>query len=55
MMFKNGAEKSYPSKIGAGAWFEFRNCDRFEIQEQSFRLPNSEVLTVLTLPLEAIQ
>lgn len=55
MMFKNVAEKSYPSKIGAGAWFDFRNCDRFEIQEQSFRLPNTEVLTVLTLPPEAIQ
>lgn len=55
MVFKDAAEKSYPSKIGAGAWFEFRNCDRFEIQEQSFRLPNREVLTVLTLPAEAIQ
>jgi hypothetical protein len=54
MVFKSAPEKSYPGKIGAGAWFEFRNCDRFEIQEQSFRLPNNEVLTVLTLPGNAI-
>lgn len=28
----------------------FRNVERFEIQEQSFLLPNDEVLTLLILP-----
>jgi hypothetical protein len=29
-------------------------CDRFEVEEQSFLLPDEEVLTVLKLPDEAI-
>ena len=40
---------------GADAWFDFRNVDRFEIQEQSFLLPNDEVLTLLILPDEALE
>ena len=40
-------EDAFPRKNGAGAWFEFWNVDRYEIQEQSFPLPNDEVLTVL--------
>ena len=50
MLFGGGAESSYPRKIGADAWFEFRNLQRYEVQEQSFLLPNEEVLTLLTLP-----
>jgi hypothetical protein len=55
MLFNEAEENLHPRKIGAGAWFSFRNCDRFEIQEQSFHLPHEEVLTVLTLPPEATQ
>jgi len=44
------SEDTFPRKNGAGAWFEFRNVDRYEIFEQSFPLPNHEVLTVLTIP-----
>jgi hypothetical protein len=43
-------ENSFPRKIGADAWFTFRNAERFEVQEQSFRLPNDEVLTLLIIP-----
>lgn len=46
----NAAEDTFPRKNGAGAWFEFRNVDRYEIYEQTFPLPNDEVLTVLTIP-----
>jgi hypothetical protein len=46
----NASEDSFPRKNGAGAWFEFGNVDRHEILEQSFPLPNDEVLTVLTIP-----
>jgi hypothetical protein len=42
--------QNWPRKIGADAWFNFRNCDRFDIEEQSFMLPGEEVLTVLTIP-----
>jgi Zn-dependent peptidase ImmA (M78 family) len=54
MLHANAAEQSYPRKIGAGAWFDFNNADRFVIQEQSFSLPNSELLTVLTIPAEGL-
>lgn len=54
MLFGCASESSYPQKVGADAWFEFRGVDRFEIQEQSFLLPNEEVLTLLILPEEAL-
>lgn len=54
MLFGSGAESSYPRKIGGDAWFDFRGADSFEIQEQSFQLPNHEVLTLLILPDEAL-
>lgn len=54
MLFGGAGESAYPRKIGADAWFEFRGVDRFEVQEQSFLLPNEEVLTLLTLPEEAL-
>ena len=47
-------EDGFPRKNGAGAWFDFKNVDRFELFEQSFRLPGDEVLTVLTLPEEGL-
>jgi Zn-dependent peptidase ImmA (M78 family) len=50
MLYNGGAEQSWPRKIGADAWFDFRNCDRFEIEEQSFLLLRDEVFTVLTIP-----
>jgi Zn-dependent peptidase ImmA (M78 family) len=50
MLFNGAAEQNWPRKMGADAWFNFRNCDRFEVEEQSFMLPGHEVLTVLTVP-----
>lgn len=54
MLFGGAAEIPRPTKIGADAWFDFRNAERFDIQEQSFLLPNDEVLTLLILPDNAI-
>lgn len=54
MLYGGTAEISYPRKIGAEAWFKFRAVERFEIQEQSFLLPNNEILTLLILPPEAV-
>jgi hypothetical protein len=53
MLYRKSPEQSAPRKIRAGAWFDFRDADRYEIREQSFPLPKDEVLTVLTLPREA--
>jgi hypothetical protein len=44
------SEDTFPRKNGAGAWFGFRNVDRYEVFEQSFPLPNNEVLTIITVP-----
>ena len=45
------AEQNCPRKVGAdAAWFGFRNCDRFEVEEQSFLMPRNEVLTLFIIP-----
>lgn len=54
LLFGDAGECRYPRKIGADAWFDFRGVDRFEVQEQSFRLPNEEILTLLILPDDAL-
>jgi Zn-dependent peptidase ImmA (M78 family) len=54
MLFGGAPEITYARKIGADAWFEFRDVDRYEIQEQSFLLPNEEVLTLLILPADGL-
>jgi Zn-dependent peptidase ImmA (M78 family) len=50
ILHRDTSEDAFPRKNGAGAWFEFRNVDRYEVYEQSFRLPDNEVLTILTIP-----
>jgi hypothetical protein len=54
MLFGGAAEIGYARKIGAETWFQFRGVDRYQIQEQSFLLPNEEILTLLILPDDAI-
>ena len=54
MLFGDAGEENCPRNMPADAWFGFKGCDRFEVEEQSFRLPGDEVLTVLKLPDEAI-
>jgi Zn-dependent peptidase ImmA (M78 family) len=50
ILHRGASEDTFPRKNDAGAWFEFRNVDRYEIYEQSFSLPDNEVLTILTIP-----
>ena len=47
-------EENFPRKMPADAWFGFEGCNRSEVEEQSFRLPDDEILVVLKLPDEAI-
>jgi Zn-dependent peptidase ImmA (M78 family) len=54
MLFNGAAEQNFPRKMPADAWFDFKGCDRHEVEEQSFLLPDEEVLTVLKLPDVAI-
>jgi hypothetical protein len=54
MLFNGPEEQNFPRKMPADAWFDFKGCDRFMVEEQSFLLPNEEVLTILKLPGEAV-
>jgi Zn-dependent peptidase ImmA (M78 family) len=54
MLFNGASEQSFPRKVPADAWFNFNGCDRHEVEEQSFMLPNEEIMTVLMLPDEAV-
>jgi Zn-dependent peptidase ImmA (M78 family) len=54
MLLRGAAEQTFPRKNPGDAWFDFKGCDRHMVEEQSFLLPNEEVLTVLTLPNQAI-
>jgi Zn-dependent peptidase ImmA (M78 family) len=49
MLFGHGAEQSHPRKIGADAWFDRREAERYEIFEHSYALPNKEVATLLLI------
>lgn len=50
MLFNGAAEQNFPRKMPADAWFDFKGSADLEVSEQSFLLPNEEVLTVLTMP-----
>lgn len=54
MLFNSGTEQNFPRKMPADAWFDFKGSDRFEVTEQSFLLPDEEVLSVLSLPDQAV-
>ncbi|WP_354214074.1 MULTISPECIES: ImmA/IrrE family metallo-endopeptidase [unclassified Bradyrhizobium] len=54
MLLRGADEQNFPRKNPADAWFDFKGCDRYEVEEQSFLLPDDEILTVLTLPRQAI-
>jgi hypothetical protein len=54
MLFRGGDEQNFPRKIPADAWFDFKGCDRYDEEEQSFLLPDGKILTVLTLPRQAV-
>jgi hypothetical protein len=55
MLFNGAAEQDFPRKMGADAWFDFKGSDKYEVEEQSFLLPDDEILTVLKLPEAAIK
>lgn len=42
-----GDEQPAPRKIGADAWFDRREADKYEVQEQSFSVGQGEILTIL--------
>jgi hypothetical protein len=49
MLFKGAAEQNFPRKMPADAWFDVRRGEDLQVEEQSFLLPNEEILTILNL------
>lgn len=49
LVFGAVSEKDSPSIMPADAWFDKYEARKYEIQEQSFRTGNREVLTLLTV------
>jgi hypothetical protein len=47
-LFGSKVEQTHPRKIGADAWFDRREAERYEMFEHTFPLPNDEILTLLT-------
>lgn len=49
VLFGSKPDDTAPRRIGAEAWFDRHEADRFEIHEQSMRCGPNEVLTLLTM------
>ena len=49
VLFDNQPNDPMPRKIGADAWFDRRDADRFEVQEQTFRTGADEILTLVQI------
>jgi hypothetical protein len=47
VLFGHEDDDRLPRKIGADAWFDRREADRFEISEQTLRTSEDEILTLL--------
>jgi len=50
LMYGGAAEENWPRSMPAEAWFNFNGCDRYEVKEQSFRISDSDIMTVLAIP-----
>jgi hypothetical protein len=47
-LFGNLPDQVHPRKIGADAWFDRAEAQRYEMFEHTFPLPNDQILTLLT-------
>jgi Zn-dependent peptidase ImmA (M78 family) len=49
LVFGNEPNQTRPSKVSARAWFDRRDAERYEIEEQSVHMPDGEVLSLLLI------
>lgn len=49
ILFGGKQDDQFPRKIGADAWFDRGGADRYEIQEQTIRVSDQEVVTLLII------
>jgi hypothetical protein len=49
VLYAGAAEDSYPRKIGADAWFDRWEAERYEVHEQTIRTADDEILTLVRI------
>ena len=49
LLYGQGQEQAYPRLIGADAWFDRDEAERYELHEHSIRTGDDEILTLLIL------
>ena len=49
VLFGSAANDAMPRKVGADAWFDRREAERYELHEQTFRVGKDEILTLVIL------
>tara|TARA_R110002096_G_C14648840_1_gene726226 strand:+ start:4390 stop:5157 length:768 start_codon:yes stop_codon:yes gene_type:complete len=49
LLFGNDPESKYLQRIGADAWFTHRHADRCEIKEQSLKVRDDEIISLLVI------
>jgi len=47
ILFENRSDDPMPRRIGADAWFDRRDAERYELHEQTIRTWSDEILTLL--------
>jgi hypothetical protein len=49
LLFNGGEEQVVPRKVDADDWFDRAGADRFQVTEQSYKVPGDQVVTILHL------
>lgn len=54
VLFAGAAEDRFPRRIGADAWFDRWESERYEVYEQTIRIGDDEILTLIRIDDEAM-
>jgi hypothetical protein len=49
VLFGESPDDRFPRKIGAEAWFSRWEAERYEVQEQTIRTGDAEILTLIVV------
>jgi hypothetical protein len=54
ILFGEAQDDRFPRKIGADAWFERWEAERYEVLEQTIRTAPDEILTIIMITQDAM-
>jgi hypothetical protein len=49
VLYSHTAENKFPRKIGADAWFECWDADRYDVQEQTILISDNKILSLILI------